>query len=105
LAACLMAAMLPSAPQKVEMAGYLLVPTERVPDSYPIYHKDYPRELDKARSALGQFSNLRLAGRTGLFWYNNMDHSMENAFQLTRRMLRDSGRPDLEELKLASGQA
>ena len=34
LAACLMAAMLSSAPQKVEMAGYLLVPTERVPDSY-----------------------------------------------------------------------
>ncbi len=88
-----------------ERSNVIDVRVERVPDSYPIYHKDYPRELDKARSALGQFSNLRLAGRTGLFWYNNMDHSMENAFQLTRRMLRDSGRPDVEELKLASGLA
>ena len=34
LVVCLLAAMLPAAPQKVEMAGYLLVPTERVPDSY-----------------------------------------------------------------------
>ena len=34
LVACLMAATLPAAPEKIEMAGYLLVPTERVPDSY-----------------------------------------------------------------------
>ena len=58
---------------------------ERLPHSYPIYHKDYPAELDKARTELSRFENLKLAGRTGLFWYNNMDHSMENAMQLTRR--------------------
>jgi hypothetical protein len=34
LVACLMAATLPAVPEKVEMAGYLIVPTERVPDSY-----------------------------------------------------------------------
>ena len=63
---------------------------ERLEDSYPIYHKDYPGQLDLARQQLSRFKNFQLAGRTGLFWYNNMDHSMENAMQLTKRLLRDS---------------
>ena len=78
---------------------------ERIPESYPIYHKHYPRELEKARRALGQFENLHLAGRTGMFWYNNMDHSIENAMQLCKRLLRDAGRADVEEAALAQGIA
>ncbi len=73
------------------------VRVERLPESYPIYEKSYVGELDRARTALGQFSNLRLAGRTGLFWYNNMDHSIENAMQLSKRLLRDSGRGEVAE--------
>lgn len=76
---------------------------ERVPNSYPIYHTSYPANLERARKGLARFENLQLAGRTGMFWYNNMDHSMENAIQLTRKLLRDSGRPDSEEMALASG--
>ena len=76
---------------------------ERVPETYPIYHRTYPKELEKARKALGQFSNLQLAGRTGMFWYNNMDHSMENAMQLSKQLLRASGREDAEEAHLAAG--
>lgn len=76
---------------------------ERLPESYPIYRKDYPQQLDVARSQLSGFSNLRLAGRTGLFWYNNMDHSIENAMQLTKRLLREAGRADAEEARLARG--
>ena len=64
---------------------------ERIPCSYPIYDSTYPEELADSRKALGEFSNLHLAGRTGLFWYNNMDHSMENAFQLSRRLLKKRG--------------
>ena len=64
------------------------VQIERIPHSYPIYSENYPTELAKMREAIGQFDNLHLAGRTGLFWYNNMDHSMENAFQLSRRLLK-----------------
>ena len=79
------------------------VRVERVADSYPIYRNDYPRELEKARGQLARFSNLRLAGRTGLFWYNNMDHSMENAMQLVKRLLRESGRADADESALARG--
>jgi len=77
---------------------------ERVGDTYPIYHRTYPAQLERARKGLGQFQNLQLAGRTGMFWYNNMDHSMENAMQLAKRLLRDSGRGEAEEAKLAAGQ-
>ncbi len=76
---------------------------ERVADTYPIYHKTYPAHLERARKGLGAFSNLQLAGRTGMFWYNNMDHSMENAMQLAKRLLRDSGKPEAEEARLAAG--
>jgi protoporphyrinogen oxidase len=65
------------------------VKIERVRDSYPIYKRNYPEALDSARRNLAAVENLHLAGRTGLFWYNNMDHSMENAMQLTSKLLRD----------------
>lgn len=79
------------------------VRVERLPDSYPIYHQRYPGELDRARKALAGFHNLHLAGRTGLFWYNNMDHSMENAMQLSSRLLRDAGMAEVREASLAQG--
>lgn len=79
------------------------VRVERIKDSYPIYHKDYPENLDKARTQLAAYSNMHLAGRTGLFWYNNMDHSMENAMQLVKRLLRESGVADAEEAAIAAG--
>lgn len=78
---------------------------ERIRESYPVYRLDYPGHLDAARTAIARFSNLRLAGRTGLFWYNNMDHSVENAMQLVKRLLRESGRPDADEAALAAGTA
>jgi protoporphyrinogen oxidase len=77
---------------------------ERVPETYPIYHKTYPKELERARRGLARYENLQLAGRTGMFWYNNMDHSMENAMQLAKQLLRDSGRDDAEESLLAAGR-
>ena len=77
---------------------------ERISDSYPIYHRSYPEELERARRELSRFGNLHLAGRTGLFWYNNMDHSIENAMQLSKRLLRDSGRTDADEALLAQGR-
>lgn len=64
------------------------VQIERLPHSYPIYHVNYPQELDKARTGLSKFKNLTLAGRTGLFWYNNMDHSIENAMQLSKKLIK-----------------
>jgi len=79
------------------------VRVERLPESYPIYHRTYPEELDLARQQLAEFENLHLAGRTGLFWYNNMDHSIENAMQLSSRLLRESGVAEAEEAAIAAG--
>jgi len=76
---------------------------ERVAESYPIYHSSYPGKLERSREILSQYGNLHLAGRTGKFWYNNMDHSIENAMQLSRRLLRQAGRSDAQEAALARG--
>ena len=80
------------------------VHVERIKETYPIYHKTYPGELEIARRGLETFPNLHLAGRTGMFWYNNMDHSIENAMQLCKRLLRDAGKAEIEEEHLAAGQ-
>lgn len=77
--------------------------TENIENSYPIYKCNYPGELEKARKSLAQYDNLVLAGRTGLFWYNNMDHSIENAMQTVKRLLRASGRNEASEQLLATG--
>lgn len=77
---------------------------ERVAESYPVYTRRYPQELEKARQGLSAWPNLHLAGRTGMFWYNNMDHSMENAMQLAKRLLRDAGRSEAEEGAMAAGR-
>ena len=91
---------------KVEMLknreNVLDVRLERLPNSYPIYSASYPQDLAKTREELSKFDNLILAGRTGLFWYNNMDHSMENAMQLVRKLLRSIGN-NTQESQLASG--
>ncbi|HEX5632171.1 MAG TPA: FAD-dependent oxidoreductase, partial [Gemmatimonadales bacterium] len=49
---------------------------ERVPFTYPIYKLNYLDELARTLRALGRWRNLLMAGRTGRFWYNNMDHSI-----------------------------
>ena len=51
---------------------------EKIPHAYPIYALDYLRSLEKVKKDLSACTNLVLAGRTGLFWYNNMDDCIEN---------------------------
>ncbi|MDD5630054.1 MAG: hypothetical protein PHU21_13380, partial [Elusimicrobia bacterium] len=60
------------------------VHVERVANAYPRYSLDYERRLLAVQSSLSAFANLRLAGRTGLFWYNNMDDSIENGMAVAR---------------------
>ena len=61
---------------------------ERVPFTYPIYKLNYLEELTRTLRALGQWHNLLLAGRTGRFWYNNMDHSIGQGLTMADRILR-----------------
>lgn len=60
---------------------------ERIPDTYPIYDIRYLEKLKIVKEKLQKFHNLFLAGRTGLFWYNNMDHSIENAIGVVEKVL------------------
>ena len=55
---------------------------EKIRDAYPVYKLDYEQKLNAAINNIGKFENLHLAGRTALFWYNNMDGSIENGLDV-----------------------
>jgi protoporphyrinogen oxidase len=59
----------------------------RILDAYPIYRTGYRDEVARARSALSGVDGLVLGGRTGSFWYNNMDGSIEKALALADRLI------------------
>ena len=60
---------------------------ERIPEAYPIYRVFYDRELEEGMTRCRQWSNLHMAGRTGTFWYNNMDHSIAAGLTLADQLL------------------
>jgi protoporphyrinogen oxidase len=84
---------------------------EKIRDAYPVYDCNYLAELEGFRRRLDEsLANCHLAGRTGLFWYNNMDHSIENAFLLSGKILgRMASTPEsrkvLDELAAAGALA
>lgn len=55
---------------------------ERIPNTYPVYVIDYREKQRKAYEFFDRYDNVKLLGRTGSFWYNNMDHSMHAAMRL-----------------------
>jgi len=52
------------------------VHVEKIANVYPIYELDYLRPLQRILNHLSYLGNLLLLGRTGTFWYNNLDHSI-----------------------------
>lgn len=64
---------------KSEVLG---VHIEKIRNSYPIYTIDYRKKLNHAMRDMSRFENVLLLGRTGTFWYNNMDHSIRMAIDL-----------------------
>lgn len=61
---------------------------EKVKNAYPIYTIDYPHHLKMVKDSLDRFENLELAGRTALFWYNNMDDCIENGLETVRNIIK-----------------
>ncbi|MCK4650888.1 NAD(P)-binding protein [Candidatus Babeliales bacterium] len=53
----------------------------RLQKAYPIYDKNYKKDLKIIFDYLNKFSNLQLMGRNGLHKYNNMDIAMLSAFK------------------------
>ena len=56
-------------------------------ETYPIYTINYQENLFKAMSSLDDFPNYIPLGRTGSFWYNNMDHSIAQAMQQAQAII------------------
>ena len=54
---------------------------EKIPRSYPLYKLNYLEELENTKKRLDVFENLTCLGRTGTFWYNNMDESIKMALE------------------------
>jgi protoporphyrinogen oxidase len=58
----------------------LFIDWQRIPETYPVYSLDYKEKL----SAISMPEGLFLTGRCGSFWYNNMDHSIDQAVSIVR---------------------
>lgn len=57
---------------------------ERVANVYPIYELDYSRRLQRVKEKLRKITNLFILGRSGTFWYNNMDHSIAAGLDMAK---------------------
>ena len=64
---------------------------ERIENVYPVYRLDYLRTLEETERALAHLRNLVLLGRTGTFWYNNMDHSIRAGLECARDIVARGG--------------
>ncbi len=65
----------------------------RVRNAYPMYTGPYKEAITHARSLLSGFPNLEVAGRGGMFRYNNMDHSILSGWLAARKLMGQNGNP------------
>lgn len=69
------------------------VHVERIRRTYPLYSLNYPRKIKALFRWVNEtWPNLTLLGRTGRFWYNNMDHSIAASLRVADLFLADYGR-------------
>ncbi len=59
----------------------------RVRNAYPMYTGAYREAITHARIALEGILNLQVAGRGGMFRYNNMDHSILSGWLAARKLM------------------
>ena len=82
----------------IDREAVVAVHHEKLENAYPIYRTNYREEQQRGILGLEPFSNLIVAGRTGRFWYNTMDNSIENALEVAGRIKRGAGHRDGHEL-------
>jgi protoporphyrinogen oxidase len=58
---------------------------EWVKNTYPIYKIDYLKQLDIYKKKIAGMKNVLACGRTGGFWYNNMDHSVRSSLDIAKK--------------------
>ncbi len=59
----------------------------RVPKAYPLFELGYTEHYTKILRYLKNFRNLHIIGRSGMFRYYNMDHSMESGIEVAEDIL------------------
>jgi protoporphyrinogen oxidase len=59
----------------------------RVPKAYPLFEVGYKTICDKLYGYLDRFRNLHLAGRSGMFRYYNMDHTIASGVSTAERLI------------------
>lgn len=72
----------------------------RVLKEYPVYHIGYRRDLGILKRYLANFTNLQIAGRNGIFRYNNMDHSIEMGLYAAWNIIEKSRKFDIESVNI-----
>jgi len=65
----------------------------RVRNAYPMYTGPYQEAITHARTLLSGISNLQVAGRGGMFRYNNMDHSILSGWLAARKLMGQNCNP------------
>ncbi|HEY5998333.1 MAG TPA: FAD-dependent oxidoreductase [bacterium] len=73
-----------------EVAGVRIV---RVPAAYPLFEVGYEERAAAVREGLAGLANLLIAGRSGCFAYQNMDHAIRSGLDAARALLRGEGGP------------
>ena len=65
----------------------------RVPAAYPLFEIGYERHAAAVRDSLCEIGNLFVAGRSGCFAYQNMDHAIRSGIDAARRLQRAGVKP------------
>lgn len=60
----------------------------RVPRAYPLFEVGYSNHYSRILDYLEQFTNLHVAGRTGMFKYYNMDRAIESGIEVAENILK-----------------
>ena len=77
----------------------------RVPKAYPLFEVGYREHVDDLYDYLRRFSNLHIAGRSGMFRYYNMDDAIRSGIETAEKFIQKSRAAEaveLGELVLAS---
>lgn len=80
----------------------------RAPKAYPLFEIGYESLCDELHAYLGQFENLHVAGRVGMFRYYNMDHAIRSGLDAAGRIMKRGPLPqdgNEQELVMAGSEA
>lgn len=59
----------------------------RIRKAYPLFEVGYRKNYEKIMEYLGNFKNLQVIGRGGMFKYYNMDHAIETGIKAAENLL------------------